>query len=103
MNTLSIDTSDNTKTSVTLLGDTTDTLEHSTESHASQVVLSLIDHILKKNMLSLDDIDEIQVNPGPGSFTGLRVGISIAQALGFAKRITINGKEIGEYPTPEYT
>lgn len=44
-------------------------------------LLQLISAILKKNNLSLRRIDLIAVSEGPGSFTGIRIGISTAQAL----------------------
>jgi len=40
--------------------------------------------LLKKTKMKLEDIDEISSHPGPGSFTGLRVGSAVAQALNFA-------------------
>src|SRR5258708_13553664 len=71
------------------------------EDARSENILSSIDKILKKNKVGLKDLNEIKVNPGPGSFTGLKVGISISNALGFALIIPVNGK-IGEELEPEY-
>lgn len=68
----------------------------------AQVLLPLIDEILEKHNLSVRDIDEIMVNTGPGSFTGLRVGISIANTLGRFLKIPINGRKIGELEEPKY-
>lgn len=61
----------------------------------SQNVLQLIDKLLKEKKFKLKDIKEIEVKTGPGSFTGLRVGISVANALGFALNIPVNGKKAG--------
>ena len=58
----------------------------------SQVLLPLIEKILEKNDLSFKDLTEIEVEIGPGSFTGLKVGASVAQALGFALNIPVNRK-----------
>lgn len=58
----------------------------------SQVLLPLVSKILEKNNLKFEDLEGIEVNEGPGSFTGLRVGASVAQALGFALNIPVNGK-----------
>lgn len=60
---------------------------------SSQVLLPLIDKILTKNRLRPSDLTEIKVNVGPGSFTGLRVGVAVANALGWALKIPVNGKE----------
>lgn len=103
MNTLIIDSSDNKKIIVGLrIEKKKYFLKHKTDSKKAQVILSLIDQILKKLNLKIKDIETIEVNSGPGSFTGLRVGISIANTLGFALRIPINNKKIGELAEPVY-
>ncbi len=58
----------------------------------SQVLLPLINKLLEKNNLKFEDLTEIEVSEGPGSYTGLRVGASVAQALGFSLNIPVNGK-----------
>jgi len=39
-------------------------------------------------------LDGIEVEAGPGSFTGIRVGVAIANALGFSLGVPVNGKKI---------
>ena len=39
--------------------------------------------LLKRNNVKLADLDEISVHPGPGSFTGLRIGSAVVQTLNF--------------------
>ncbi|MEX0621805.1 MAG: hypothetical protein WD187_02340 [Candidatus Woykebacteria bacterium] len=46
--------------------------------------LVALDKLLKKTKTKLENIDEIASHPGPGSFTGLRVGAAVAQTLNFA-------------------
>lgn len=53
----------------------------------SQVLLPLVTKLLK-------DIKAIEVETGPGSFTGLRVGAAVANALGFALNIPVNNKKM---------
>lgn len=66
----------------------------------SQNVLKLIRELLKSKKIKLSQISEIKVNTGPGSFTGLRVGVSVANALGFSLKTPVNGKNAGEvFPT----
>jgi len=60
--------------------------------HKAQIILPMVEEILKKHRLVLQDLDVIEVNPGPGSFTGVRVGVSIANALSYALGIPVNGK-----------
>jgi len=54
-------------------------------------VLKNIQKLLKKRRKHLKDIEAIAVNQGPGSFTGTRVGITIANTLGWALKIPVLG------------
>ena len=47
----------------------------------------LINEFLKNNRSSLDDIEDIYVNRGPGSFAGIRNSLSTAKALLLTKKI----------------
>lgn len=49
--------------------------------HHNETMLPLIDKILKDNNLEIKQIDEFGVVVGPGSFTGIRVGISTIKAF----------------------
>lgn len=87
---LKINTKDSKEVTVCLEGDCLRTKNE----FGSQVLLPLIVKLLKDNNKSLSDLDEIMVDKGPGSFTGLRVGVSVANALGFALNIPVNGKKL---------
>ena len=50
----------------------------------SESVTDMIHEIFKKFEFTLEDIDLIAVGLGPGSFTGLRIGITIAKVMAFA-------------------
>lgn len=67
----------------------------------SQVLLPLIAKILKRNHATFQDLASVDVNVGPGSFTGSRVGVAVANALGFALGIPVNGKK-GKIAEPVY-
>jgi len=43
-----------------------------------------IDKILNKSSISYDELEAVAVFKGPGSFTGLRIGMSVANALAYA-------------------
>jgi tRNA threonylcarbamoyladenosine biosynthesis protein TsaB len=104
MNTLLIDTSDNKRIIVGLRMDgKEDLIEQELGKQRAQVVLPLIEKLLLKHQLSLKDLSGIEVHTGPGSFTGLRVGISIANTLGYTLKIPINGKKPGELVEARYT
>lgn len=62
----------------------------------SQMLLPLIVELLNRKNKKLTDLTEIEVNPGPGSFTGIRVGVAIAQALGWSLKIPVNGRKVGK-------
>lgn len=47
----------------------------------SETLMPLIRDILEKNNMSLKNIDLISIDIGPGSFTGIRIGISTAKAF----------------------
>jgi tRNA threonylcarbamoyladenosine biosynthesis protein TsaB len=55
-------------------------------------VLERISQILSKHSLKLTDINYIIVNQGPGSYTGVRVGITVANTLAWS----LNTKIIGQ-------
>lgn len=59
----------------------------------SQVLLPLIEKLLRAEKLTFQNLEGIEVETGPGSFTGLRVGVAVANALGFALNIPVNGKK----------
>ena len=54
------------------------------KSHAKLLTI-FIDEMLKEQKLKIDDFDAIAVSKGPGSYTGLRIGVSTAKGLCYAK------------------
>jgi len=68
--------------------------ESDARQEKAQKLLPFIDELLKKQKKKLEEITEIEVNTGPGSFTGLRVGVSVANALGWALGVPVNGKDL---------
>ena len=56
--------------------------------HAKYLV-DRIDSLLKRNKLKIDQIDEIIVGYGPGSYTGIRIAVMVAKMLGYTKNIPV--------------
>ena len=52
-------------------------------SHSEQLTL-FIESLLKEQGIALSDLDAIAVSKGPGSYTGLRIGVSTAKGLCYA-------------------
>ncbi len=90
MITLGIDTSTG-KLFVSLLDNEKPKLDLSMMSVKHGEVLPLIVKKLDMLGLSLKDIDLISVGIGPGSFTGLRIGVSFSLGLSFGLNIPIVG------------
>ncbi len=65
-------------------------------------ILLLIDRVCEKAGVKVSEVDEITVEEGPGSYTGLKVGVSVANALSFALGKKVNGKNVGEIVEPKY-
>ncbi|MFA6981645.1 MAG: hypothetical protein WC243_01305 [Patescibacteria group bacterium] len=61
-------------------------------------IVSAIKEILDENSLSVNDIKRFNANPGPGSFTGIKLGITIANVLNWS--LGISG--LKNLQTPEY-
>lgn len=96
---LHIDTANNKKT-ILRLDDREYVYEY--KSPRDQDVLKAISDTIAAEHKDFTDLTSISVNSGPGSFTGLRVGISIANAMSFALDIPINDQKAGTTIVPNY-
>lgn len=56
----------------------------------SQTLLPSIQKLLKDASCKPTDLTGITVKVGPGSYTGLRVGVAVAQALGYILNVPVN-------------
>ena len=101
---LSIDTTSNERIKVGLLIDNKmDMREESHEKKKAQIVLPMLDALLREHYLTLQSLTAIDVNSGPGSFTGIRVGLAIANTLGSVLHIPVNENPIGKLVEAIYT
>lgn len=62
------------------------------KSHASMLTV-FIGEILEQAGVSASDLEAIAVSKGPGSYTGLRIGVSVAKGIAYAASIPLIGIE----------
>ncbi len=55
----------------------------------SELILPMAEDILRKLKLDFSDIELYAVTTGPGSFTGVRIGVSLVKGLAFGRNIPI--------------
>ena len=51
----------------------------------SEKLVDVLKEFLEKNDLTVDNIDEIYVGKGPGSYTGVRIACTVAKVMAYAK------------------
>lgn len=60
----------------------------------AQEVLAVLEEMLEGQGKTWKDISSIEVEEGPGSFTGVRVGVAVANTLGWKLGMTVNGRDV---------
>lgn len=63
----------------------------------SQMLLRLIVEKLAERGRTIHEIKDIEIEEGPGSFTGLRVGYAVANMLGLLLGIRVNGRDVSYF------
>lgn len=92
MKILAIDTSSkNASVAITENEEKLIELNNNDEKTHSQKLMPMIDEAFKNTKLSLNDIDLIVCCLGPGSFTGVRIGIATAKAFSDSRNIPVVG------------
>jgi tRNA threonylcarbamoyladenosine biosynthesis protein TsaB len=67
-------------------------LKESNESKSHAAVLTVfIEEILRDNGIRARDLDAVAVSKGPGSYTGLRIGVSVAKGIAYGASIPLIG------------
>jgi len=89
---------DTTNSEIVRIGLDGKIFEAESKKEKSQMLLPFIEKTFQENNLTLKDLTEIEVNTGPGSYTGIRVGVSVAQALAWSLNLPLNGKDISKEP-----
>ena len=106
MNILAIETT-GAEASVAVINDKGEVFMEASDQKLNhlQNLMPMVDILLEKCGLSIDDVNYIAVSEGPGSFTGIRIGVSsaraLAQALGL-ETISVPTLKAFLYNVPEY-
>ncbi|MAV58591.1 MAG: tRNA (adenosine(37)-N6)-threonylcarbamoyltransferase complex dimerization subunit type 1 TsaB [Candidatus Marinimicrobia bacterium] len=66
-----------------------DLIENEEENSHSKELGVFVKNIFDQNNILINDINYIALSSGPGSFTGLRIGSSLAKGMAFALKIPI--------------
>ena len=86
MKILAIDSTANTSTVALLENDTLISVYTvNTKNTHSQTLLPMVKSLLESSDVTVDDIDAFAVSNGPGSFTGVRIGVATVKGLAFGK------------------
>lgn len=96
--TILIDSTDRYKKSISLIKQRGDGDLIVQKSSGDIDIISEIKKILCGKKISLEEVEEFMSNPGPGSFTGIRIGLTISNTLNWA----LGRKEIDDLSTPRY-
>ena len=53
----------------------------------SQTLMPMVENVLRVATVSMQEVDALAVNAGPGSFTGVRIGVSAVKGLAFTSNL----------------
>ncbi len=87
---LLIDTSSDTMVLLLQRNEVTiDSIFREGKSDHQAFIVPLIEDLLKRNKLDVKSLDGIVIGIGPGSYTGLRIGVMTAKMIGYATKINV--------------
>ena len=58
----------------------------------SEMMVTEVDNILKRNNIDKSQLDAVVVGAGPGSYTGVRIGVTIAKTIAYSLKIKLYAK-----------
>lgn len=73
-------------------GKVVDSIFYNAWQRQSEVMVNEIDNILKRNKVDKKELDAVVVGIGPGSYTGVRIGVTIAKTIAYALKIKVYAK-----------
>lgn len=86
-------------------GKVIDSIFYNAWQRQSELMVNEIENIFKRNNIDKKDLDAVVVGIGPGSYTGVRIGATIAKTIAYALKIKVYAKSslsllrCGEDPT----
>ncbi|WP_421305880.1 tRNA (adenosine(37)-N6)-threonylcarbamoyltransferase complex dimerization subunit type 1 TsaB [Aeromonas veronii] len=88
---LAVDTATEACSAALLVGDKLFSRWEVAPRDHTRKILPMVQAVLEDAGISLSDLDAIAFGRGPGSFTGVRIGISVAQGLAFGAGVPLIG------------
>ncbi|ADT87604.1 tRNA (adenosine(37)-N6)-threonylcarbamoyltransferase complex dimerization subunit type 1 TsaB [Vibrio furnissii] len=88
---LALDTATEVCSVALMVGDTLYSRSEVAPRDHTKKILPMVDEVLKEAGVTLQELDALAFGRGPGSFTGVRIGIGIAQGLAFGADLPMIG------------
>lgn len=89
MNILALDTTTHCCTVALCINDQHFALTQLTQRGHSALILGMMEQLLKQANAEITQIEAIAFGCGPGSFTGVRIGVGVAQGIAFARNLPV--------------
>lgn len=89
MNLLALDTSTESCSAAITINGVLYQQQQMTQRGHSTLILGMLDALFKQANASIEAIDALAFGRGPGSFTGVRIGVGVAQGIAFARELPV--------------